>query len=280
VDVAEDDGVRCAAPQVRLIPTDAPAPAENGDGGTSVARSGDRRSTDDGTPPADHRGEAFPPTIYEEWYEAIARSLPDGPGAIVEIGSGAGFLDRRVPEVIRSEVFRCSNVQIILDARSLPFYSGALCAIAMTDVFHHLPDARAFLRETARCVRPGGALVMIEPWVTRWSTLVYRNFHHEPFEPQAREWEFTSSGPLSGANGALPWIVFERDAETFRREFPQWRLSERRLIMPFRYLLSGGLSQRSVAPAFSFELWRAFESRLEPMMPRLAMFALIVVERV
>jgi hypothetical protein len=78
----------------------------------------------------------------------------------------------------------------------------------------------------------------------------------------------------------LPWIVFERDAETFRREFPQWRFSAKRLMMPFRYLLSGGMSQRSVAPAFSFEWWRALESRLEPMMPRLAMFAMIVVERV
>jgi SAM-dependent methyltransferase len=218
--------------------------------------------------------------IYEEWYEAIARSVPAGSGAVLEIGSGAGFLDRSIPEAIRSEVFRCSNVQIVLDARSLPFGDGALRAVVMTDVFHHLPDARAFLREAARCVRPGGTLAMIEPWVTPWSTFVYRRMHHEPFDPQAREWSFPSSGPLSGANGALPWIVFERDVETFRREFPQWRLAAKRLMMPFRYLVSGGLSQRSVAPAFSFAGWRAFESYLEPMMARLAMFALIVIERV
>ena len=75
-------------------------------------------------------------------------------------------------------------------------------------------------------------------------------------------------------------VVFERDVETFRREFPQWRFAAKRLMMPFRYLVSGGLSQRSVAPAFSFAGWRAFESYLEPMMARLAMFALIVIERV
>jgi SAM-dependent methyltransferase len=91
------------------------------------------------------------------------------PRAVLEIGSGAGFLERRIPEVIRSEVLRCSHVHIVLDARALPFCSGALRAVVMTDVFHHLPDVRAFLREATRCVRPGGSLVMIEPWVTQWS---------------------------------------------------------------------------------------------------------------
>jgi SAM-dependent methyltransferase len=225
-------------------------------------------------------GKKFLRRIYGEWYEAITRSVPQGEGAILEIGSGAGFLQRRIPEVITSEVFRGSHSEVVLDARLLPFPRGVLRAVVMTDVFHHIPDARTFLHEAGRCVRSGGVLVMIEPWVTPWSTMIYRNLHHEPFEPQAKEWGFASSGPLSGANGALPWIVFERDLEIFRREFPAWRLAEKQLMMPFRYLLSGGWSQRSLVPAFTFGFWRAVETSLEPLMGRLAMFALIVLERV
>ena len=66
--------------------------------------------------------------------------------------------------------------------------------------------------------------MLIEPWRTAWSEIIYRRFHYEPFRPDARTWEFDSPGPLSGANGALPWIVFERDRTAFEREFPFLRV--------------------------------------------------------
>ena len=217
--------------------------------------------------------------VYEEWYEMIVASLPAGDGAVLEIGSGAGFLDRHIPDLITSEVFPCRDVALVLDARSLPFRDGGLRAIVMTDVFHHIGDPRAFLREAGRCIRPGGVMTMIEPWVTSWSTLIYRHLHHEPFEPAAKQWEFSGRGPLSDANGALPWIVLERDLDVFRSEFPEWRLRSKQLLMPFRYLLSGGMSQRSFMPVSTFGFWRAFEASLKPMMGRLAMFASIVLVR-
>lgn len=217
--------------------------------------------------------------IYDEWYEAIVGDVPVGSGAVLEIGSGAGFLSLRIPGLITSEMFVSPGVKVVLDCQSLPFANASLRAIVMTDVLHHVSDARRFLRDAARCVRRGGAIVMIEPWVTSWSRVVYRHFHHEPFEPRAREWEFPHRGPLSSANGALPWIILERDLDVFRRDFPEWHLKRKQLLMPFRYLLSGGLSQRSLVPAFTFGFWRAFEALLKPAMARLAMFAHIALER-
>jgi hypothetical protein len=49
--------------------------------------------------------------------------------------------------------------------------------------------------------------------------------------------------------------------------------------MPFRYLLSGGVSLRSLAPAWSFHICRCIEQALGPGMKWLAMFACIVLER-
>src|SRR5262249_4673893 len=152
-------------------------------------------------------------------------AVPAGEGGVLELGSGAGFLEEFIPGLITSDVFPSPGVQRVIDARALPFGAGELKAIVMTDVLHHIARPRGFLREADRCVRPGGVVSMIEPWVTPWSRVVYGRLHHEPFRPGAAEWEFPEAGPLSGANGALPWIMFARDRAVFEREFPSWKIA-------------------------------------------------------
>ena len=217
--------------------------------------------------------------VYEEWYRSIVSDLPAGPGRVLEIGSGAGFLPLIIKDVITSEVFPVPGIQVGLDACHLPFGSASLRAIVMTDVLHHIPKVRLFLCEASRCIRAGGRVVMVEPWHTRWSRWVYTKLHHEPFRPDADQWEFPVSGPLSAANGALPWILFDRDRSVFEAEYPQWRIVAIRPCMPFRYLLSGGVSQRALMPAWTFSLWRAVENGLRSWNQQLAMFARIVLER-
>lgn len=218
--------------------------------------------------------------IYVQWYTALATMIPEPPGDILELGSGPGFLDQYIPDLIKSDVFHSQHVDIVLDGQRLPFANRALRAIVMVDVLHHLPDPRAFLSEATRCVRAGGTVVMHEPWVTRWSRLVYGQLHREPLETEAREWEFPSTGPLSGANIALPWMIFERDRPRFEREFPEWQIQSIHLSMPFQYLVSGGVSMRPLMPRWMVGFWRGLESLLAPHMRHLAMFATICLERI
>jgi SAM-dependent methyltransferase len=216
--------------------------------------------------------------IYEEWYTTLAASVPPGsevPGRVLELGSGAGFLKQFVPGAITSEIFPCPGVDAVLDGLRMPLPDSSLRGILMTDVFHHLPDARKFLAEATRTVAPGGVVAMIEPWVTAWSKLIYTKLHHEPFRPDAGEWSFPTTGPLSGANGALPWIVFHRDRALFERDFPQWEIETVRPFMPLRYLVSGGVGMRSLAPGFLFVPIQVLERALG----RGAMFAHIVLRR-
>jgi len=182
------------------------------------------------------------------------------------------------PEAITSEVFVCPGVQSVIDARKLPFPDGSL-AIVMTDVMHHIADAERFLAEAQRALVPGGRILMIEPWVSAWSRFVYTRFHLEPFRPEASAWEFPSSGPLSGANGALPWMIFHRDLAVFRKRFPRLEVTRVEPFMPLCYLVSGGESMRALAPAWSFRAWKGLERLLAPLMGLLAMFAFIAVER-
>lgn len=225
------------------------------------------------------RKKAFLRKTYEEWYRSITRELPPESGPVLEIGSGAGFLGKYVPNLITSELFPVPGLSVVLNACSLPLAQNSLRAIVMTDVFHHIPDPCAFLDEAARPVRPGGRIIMIEPWNSLWARWVYTNLHHEPFRPDAATWDFPSTGPLSGANGALPWIVFERDKDHLLSTFPQWELVSVHRTMPFRYLLSGGVTYRGFVPAWTFPLWRGMEAILQPLSRHLAMFALIVLQR-
>lgn len=224
-------------------------------------------------------GKPFLRRIYDEWYRDLAQRVPSGPGRVLELGSGAGFFEKYLPDVIRSEVFECADVDLIADARQLPFASDSLRAIVMTDVFHHVPDVRRFMREASRTVRHGGVIAMVEPWSTTWSRFAYSRFHHEPFRPGVTRWEFEATGPLSSANGALPWIVFVRDRATFEREFPQWIVEEITPGMPLRYLLSGGISLRTLMPGWTFAAWRGVERLLMPVMDDVAMFATIILRR-
>jgi SAM-dependent methyltransferase len=222
---------------------------------------------------------AFLRKIYEEWYRSIAASLPAGHGAVLELGSGAGFMRDFVPDLITSELFYCPDIRVTLSGLSLPFRASSLRGIVMTDVLHHLPQPRLFFGEAARCVRPGGVIAMVEPWVSPWSRFVYRWLHHEPFDPETALWELPKSGPLSGANGALGWVIFTRDRIRFEQEFPQWRVELIRPFMPFRYLVSGGVSLRALAPGWSFGVFHAIESALERWHSLSAMFAHVVLRR-
>lgn len=225
------------------------------------------------------REKPFLQDIYREWYGTLTGAVPGPPGAVVELGSGAGFLADVLPGVITSDVFFCPFVRTVLDARALPFTAGALRAVVMTNVLHHVSGPQHFLSEAARAVRPGGVVAMIEPWVSPWSRHVYTRFHHEPFDTSATAATSVVGGPLSGANSALPWILFARDRAMFDRTWPEWSIETVEPMMPFRYVLSGGVSLRSLMPGWTTGIWRRVEQTFGRNIERWAMFALIVLRR-
>ena len=222
------------------------------------------------------RSKPFLRKLYEEWYRRIAMHFPPDT-RVLELGSGAGFLKEFIPQLITSELFSAPGVERIIDAQVIAMGDASLDGIVMTDVLHHIPDCSLFFHEAARVIRVGGKVVMIEPWNTSWSRWVYQRLHHEPFEPGAREWRIPSSGPLSGANGALPWIIFQRDRVLFESRHPEWRIECIQSIMPFAYLLSGGVSMRSLLPGWMYQPVRWLEHHCHEA-PR-AMFAEITLKR-
>jgi SAM-dependent methyltransferase len=219
----------------------------------------------------------FVKRVYDEWYRKIANHLPDVPGKVLEIGSGAGFLSDYIRGLVTSDVLSLPGVRCVLDGSALPFATGTLSSIVMTNVLHHIPEPQAFFKEADSCLQDGGAVVLIEPWVSPWSRWIYPHFHHEPFSPEQPGWSHSLPGPLSGANGALPWIILERDRSLFEATFPDLEVAKIEPMMPFRYFVSGGVTMRTLMPGITFRFWELLETSLKPWMKGWAMFALVVV---
>ncbi len=215
--------------------------------------------------------------IYLEWYTLILNRLPKNPDPVLEIGSGSGFLREIYPNLITSETFFFPGISVTLDGQYMPFLDSSIGSIIMTDVLHHIPQPRRFFHEVVRCLKPGGKVIMIEPYVTLWSRFVYVFLHHEPFSAETKNWEFPPVGPLSGANIAMPWIIFNRDIKQFEMEFPELRLKSNIPMMPFLYLMSGGANLRGLMPDWTYSFWHLMDYLLPSK--AFGMFALIELER-
>ena len=220
--------------------------------------------------------------LYIDFYKQFQKAVSDPEKKVlVELGSGGGFIKNVIGNVITSDILKLPNVDRVFSALGMPLEQASVNAFFMIDVLHHITDPRGFFKEALRCLKVGGKIVMIEPANTCWSKFIYKNFHHELFDPQAN-WEAAkgAQGPLSLGNGALPWIIFTRDRKIFEREFPSLRIARMRNHTPLRYLLSGGLSLRQLLPSFAYPLVKAIEYVLSPANNLLGMFQTIELEKV
>lgn len=215
--------------------------------------------------------------IYQRFADCLGRCPPDG--IALELGSGAGFVRDVVPSIVSSDVLPYEGVDRVVDAAALPFGDGSLRFIGMANVFHHLPDAGAFLAEAQRCLMPGGRLLIVDQHIGPISGPILKYLHHEPFDPRSTDWGFDSSGPLSGANGALAWIVFVRDRERLARQYPGLRLLSYRPHSPLYYWLSGGMKRWTLVPQVLIPTAEALDHALTRLSSALGSFTDIELER-
>jgi SAM-dependent methyltransferase len=218
--------------------------------------------------------------LYEDVYRQFINAVEQPENKVlVELGSGGGFIKEVMPNVITSEILNIPGVDKVFSAMDMPFKDGTVDAFFMFDVLHHIGQPRQFFKESLRCLKPGGRIVMIEPANTSWARFVYRNFHHETFDPKAN-WGLETTGPLSQGNGAMPWIIFCRDKKIFENEFPNLKIITIKNHTPFLYLISGGFTLRQLFPGFFYPAARALEYLLSPANNLIGMFMTVILEKV
>jgi len=219
-------------------------------------------------------------SFYRECRAADERYL-DGSGARIELGSGSSVMKGSYPDVITSDVKRLPFVDLVLDAQQMPLRDASVRAFYAINVFHHLPDSRAFFRELLRVLIPGGGVVMVEPYFGPVARLLFPHLHAtERYDLDASTWETSAqTGPMSNANQALSYIVFRRDLDTFQREFPRLEIVFQRPHTHLWYLTSGGVNFRQLVPDSAVALIKALETAARPLNRWLALQHTIVLRK-
>lgn len=221
--------------------------------------------------------------LYRRYFEAIAAELAPG-RRTVEIGGGSGMAREFLSHTFISDIVGSAHVDFVADAMRLPLRDAAIDNLFMIDVLHHLPRPWRLLDEAQRVLRSGGRLVMLEPYISPVSRLVFKLAHPEPVDlaidplPESDTPLFSGDGPFD-SNQAIPTLLFQRHAARFARRYPSFRIRACRLDSLLVYPLSGGFSGPCLIPRGLTSLaWRV-ERLLRPLAPLLAFRLLVSLER-
>jgi SAM-dependent methyltransferase len=221
--------------------------------------------------------------LYADWYGRVAAALPPAAlGPRVELGSGPGFARGFIPDLVLTDVVKAPWHDREVSADALPFADASLGALVLFDVLHHLPAPGRFFAEATRALRPGGRVVLCEPYVGPLSYPVYKLFHEEPVrlgaDPLADGAADAGRDPFD-SNQAIPTLLFDRarGRAAFARGFPALALRHVERFAGPSYPASGGFGRRALLPQ---PLWNALhraESRLGARAFRIIGFRILVL---
>ena len=215
--------------------------------------------------------------VYAKMLDATETYVP-GADVRVELGSGGGFLPELDPAIVASDIRPIPGLDVVFDAQHAPFRDESVDAVLAMHVIHHIPRIRLFFAELERVLRPGGALVAVEPYWSPMAKLMYKHMHPEPFDEHADRWEFESTGPMM-SNQAMSYLLLERDRAMFEREFPALEVIELGAFGGPSYLLTGGIWKQKLLPDRALARMWDFEDAHRAWKRFLALHHLFVLRR-
>ena len=202
---------------------------------------------------------------------------------ILEIGSGGGNFKEFFADVISSDFIFCEWIDLNLDAHVLPFRENSLGNIIFIDVLHHLANPVLFLSEAQRVLRNNGRLIMLEPYISPFSYIIYNYFHQEDVDFKIDVWNrriaSNNKKKVFDGNSAIPTIIFSKEIERFHKEFPNLKVIKKELLTFILYPLSGGFDRKSFVPAGMLKYLGFTEKILQPFGKIFAFRMLTVIEK-
>lgn len=219
--------------------------------------------------------------VYEEWYRKIKENFKEG--KTLEIGSGSGNLKECLPEVIGSEILYLPWVDITLDAHNLPFKKDSFDNIVLFDVLHHIENPMHFFKEAVGVLKVGGRIILMEPYVSPLSFMIYRFLHPEPLKLKQDPFNAVSSTSVRkpfDANQAVPTLIFKKHLNLFQNKYPELSLIKRELLSFFAYPLSGGFDHPSLLPFWALKFLTIAEKKLSFFADLLAFRIFVVLKKI
>ena len=189
-----------------------------------------------------------------DYYRQIQALIPSQ-GRLVEIGSGCGGMKEFIPHSIASDIVLTPWIDLVMSAERLPLADGSIDALVGVDVLHHMEQPLSFFREAARVLRPGGKLVLLDPYVSLGSWIPWHFLHHEAC---SMDEPFDFSSDFRTENNARATLWFDRHLDALQSLIRPLAVDTVKCFDTFYYPLMGG-----------FRRWSAIPRVLAPMMLRL-----------
>ncbi len=221
--------------------------------------------------------------IYEEWYKKIIKDLSSSRGKTVELGAGSGNFKEYKPDIISADIDDCEWLDMCFDAHKMPFEEQSLSNIVMIDVLHHLYNPVTFLNEAGRVLKKSGRVIMLEPFPSAFSLMIYKRFHPEPF---IFDVDYFAKNALQNkdpwdSNQAIPYLIFFKNLKSFKKIFGDiFKIVKKEKFSFILYPASGGFENKQKIPDSLIPLFKGFEKILTPLKSVLAFRCYIVLEKI
>lgn len=202
---------------------------------------------------------------YKQLYERLLGNKKNVCGLrILEVGSGTSPLKHFYPSVLTSDIMPLGYVDYVFDAHQIDGVSDieneSLDVIALTNVLHHLQDPICFLSRAVKKLRPGGRVIMVEPYFSNLSKLIYLYLHHEPTDFDVNDPCLSEvAGPLSSANIAIPHMIFWGDKNWSNELLKYYTIDESKTFYysGLSYMATGGISHNILMPHWLYKrIWK------------------------
>jgi SAM-dependent methyltransferase len=221
--------------------------------------------------------------IYNEEFFDRMLSFQKPDGVSVEVGAGPGFFKKLLPSTISTDLVWSEWLDAVADAQRLPFQSSSVTNLFGLDVLHHLASPMKFLQEAQRILSPGGRLILVEPWVTPFSYLIYRYLHQEGCDLSAlpenpEDGKHPKEKKALEGNPAIPYLLFgPRYCSRTLASLPLFSVLAAEPFCLFAYLLSGGFKPFNLLPEFLYPFVSRFERATFTLWRRSAALRILLV---
>jgi len=184
--------------------------------------------------------------LYRQFYRHLIPWLSQADGRTIEIGAGIGNLKEHLPEAITTDLFPNPWIDKVGSAYDRPFEDQSASNLILIDVFHHLERPFAFFSEARRVLAPGGRVILLEPYISLLSSIVYGPLHHEPIGRKADISENDhppEDHAYYAAQGNATRLFFKES-----RTIEGFQIVQKEAFACWAYFLSGGFSKPAIYP--------------------------------
>ncbi|HLD06881.1 MAG TPA: Trm112 family protein [Candidatus Nanoarchaeia archaeon] len=210
---------------------------------------------------------------YRSWYKKIAPFL-DKNKLSIELSAGIGNFKDSFLYCISSDIRYSPYIDLVTSSTSLPFSRDSISTLVVIDGIHHYTSAFSFLNEALRVLEPKGKLILVEPYLSPFSYVIRKLFHHEDID----FFSLRVNDKALDANLAIPTILFYKRLDVFKKNFPKFTIIHKEVFEYIVYPLTGGFHRNSLVPDSFYPLLRTIEQFL-PFKSQFAFKTMVVLEK-